>query len=115
MRLLCGRGGGGRGQGGQGGYAGHHRHYHHYLQIHQIHDHDHDHRGYNVLITLTIRMSDPRSLFSRLTVAYRDSKTSLVFRWLDTNINDLHCHYEHFDGHYNIINMSMIIIQLQPQ
>ena len=33
-------------------------------------------------ITLTIRMSDPRCLFSRLTVANRDSKTSLVFRWL---------------------------------
>ena len=82
MRLLRGRGGGGSGQGGQGGYAGHHRHYHHYLQIHQIHNHDHDHLGYNVLITLTIRMSDPRCLFSRLTVANRDSKTSLVFRWL---------------------------------
>ena len=40
------------------------------------------HHGYNVLITLTIRMSDPRCLFSRLTVANRDSKTSLVFRWL---------------------------------
>ena len=38
--------------------------------------------SYNVLITLTIRMSDPRCLFSRLTVANRDSKTSLVFRWL---------------------------------
>ena len=38
--------------------------------------------SYNVLITLTIRMSDPRCLFFRLTVANRDSKTSLVFRWL---------------------------------
>ena len=111
MRLLCGRGGGGRGQGGQGGYAGHHRHYHHYLQIHQIHNHNYHHSPHH------INDQNVRSALSLFSPDCRQSglKDKSCLQVAHTNINDLHCHYDHFDGHYNFINMSMIIIQLQPQ